>query len=43
MCENPIFSLLPYVPVTFGLAWMTQWLTKLCEALARERAKELAQ
>ena len=41
--ENPIFSLLPYVPVTFGLAWMTQWLTKLCEALARERAKELAQ
>jgi len=38
--ENPVFSLLPYVPVTLGLAWMTQWLTKLREALAKERAKE---
>lgn len=40
--ENPIFSLLPYVPVTLGLAWLTRWLTQLREALAKERAKELA-
>lgn len=37
--ENPIFSLLPYVPVTFGLAWLTHGLTKFRVALAAERAK----
>jgi len=40
--ENPIFSLLPYVPVTMGLAFLTQGLTKFQEALAKERAKENA-
>jgi exosortase len=37
--ENPIFSLLPYVPVTFGLAWLTRWLTQVREQLAKEQAK----
>lgn len=40
--ENPIFSLLPYVPVTLGLAFLTQGITKFKEALAKERAKENA-
>lgn len=37
--ENPFFSLLPYVPVTIGLALLTQWLTKLRDTLAKEAAK----
>jgi exosortase len=40
--ENIIFSLLPYVPVTLGLAWLTQSLTRLRVALAEQRAKEQA-
>jgi len=40
--ENPIFSVLPYVPVTLGLAYLTDWLTKFRTALAEQRAKEQA-
>ena len=40
--ENPIISILPYVPVTLGLAYLTHWLTKFRSALAEQRAKEQA-
>jgi len=40
--ENIIFSLLPYLPVTLGLAWLTRSLTRLRVALAEQRAKERA-
>ena len=36
--ENFIFSLLPYVPVTIGLAWLTRALNQFRDALAKERA-----
>ena len=37
--EHWFFSLLPYVPVTIGLAWTAHLLTKFRVALANERAK----
>lgn len=40
--NNPIFSILPYIPVTLGLAYLTHWLTELRKALDEQRAKEQA-
>lgn len=38
--ENFVFSILPYVPVVIGLAWLTHGLNCFTQALERERAKK---
>ena len=37
--ENPVMSMLPYVPVIIGLALLTRWLARLKELLAKEASR----